>query len=164
MSKKVSFKAAVEDAEHLQLCKGLQAISTGEGKGLISCAKNLKGSVNIDLDCKAADPNGCRWDYLVGVGNKGSKVVAHYIEVHSANTKNIKEVRKKLEWLKQYLQNQSKLKSLEAKFHWVASGSIKIPKHTSHFKKLATMGLAENKPVRYLDLCPCSAELLSTAR
>jgi len=134
------FGNAVEEAEFLALKMGFQALKKSEGKDKISCADNRKllGSVNIDDDCRQAYPNSSRWDYLVGI-SQGNKPVAHYIEVHTANSREVSRLKKKLRWLKDFVAAQEKLHMLDAKYYWVASGRIKIPSHTPQYRALVAL-------------------------
>lgn len=43
-------------------------------------------------------PNASRWDYAIGYDQK-----AWFVEVHPANTSNVKEMLKKVEWLESRL-------------------------------------------------------------
>ena len=152
------FSDAIEEAEYLQLKVGLQAIKSGEGKGQISATDPacLLGSVMIDDDCKkppfAKDP---RWDYVIGY-RRGHDAVAHFVEVHSAETSNVSDINKKLRWLRDFLEraHQKKLKALTREYHWVASGRVNIPKHLPQFRFLkATLGkLGLKGPVKTLAL------------
>jgi hypothetical protein len=67
-------------------------------------------------------------------------VVAHYIEVHSAETSEVAEIERKLDWLERFLQDDAQrgLAALPRAYHWVASGRINIPQHTPQYKKLQT--------------------------
>jgi hypothetical protein len=151
------FRNAITTCPPLQLREGLQAIKKAEGKGQISAANpnNVLGSVAIDDDCLATHPNANRWDYVVGYDRNGH-AVAHFIEVHSAETSEVNTVEKKFQWLLEFLahEDHGALKALPAEFHWVASGRINIPQHLPQYKKLQTTlrkrGL--RFPVKFLEL------------
>ena len=136
------FKEAIDEADHLRLQDGLAAVKRGEGKGRI-CAKDsnqVLGIADIDGDYRRAAPNANRWDYVIGYGRSG-QVVAYFVEVHSAMTSEIAKIAKKLDWLVQeLLQNEknAKLAALPREIHWVASGKVKIPQHTSQYRFLRT--------------------------
>jgi len=138
----IQFRDAIGAAEYLQLKAGLQAIKSGEGRGQITAANPaaLLGSVMIDDDCRrppfAQDP---RWDYVVGYA-RGRQAIAHFIEVHSAETSNVADIDKKLRWLRDFLlrDRQKKLAALPREYHWVASGRVNIPKHLPQFRFLNT--------------------------
>jgi hypothetical protein len=154
------FRRAIEQAEHLHWKPGLSAITSSEGKGQVvpADAKSLLGSAAIDTDSQSVKEKffsqGARWDYVVGV--QRTRDVAHFIEVHSADTSGVSEVEKKLFWLFEFLQRapQEQLAGLARELHWVASGRINIPKHLPQFKKLETKlrKLGLKGPVKHLDL------------
>lgn len=60
--------------------------------------KSLNGSVDIDEALKETMPDDNRWDYVVGYSGK-----AYFMEVHPADTSNVKEMLKKASWLKTWL-------------------------------------------------------------
>jgi len=137
------FEQAINEADHLQLKNGLTALKRGEGKGRILAkdSKQILGSADIDGDCLRAAPHANRWDYVIGYCRSG-KVVAYFVEVHSANTRNVSEIKKKLAWLVQdFLRNENnaKLAALPREIHWVASGKVRIPKHTRQYRFLTTL-------------------------
>ncbi|MDI1443622.1 hypothetical protein [Polyangium sp. 6x1] len=138
---KETFRDAVNPCKPLLHREGLQAIKRGEGKGQISGehASKILGSVDIDGDCRATHPESNRWDYVVGYERSG-QAIAHFIEVHSAETSEVSVVEKKLDWLETFLQHDAarKLAALPRELHWVASGRINIPQHTPQYKKLQT--------------------------
>ncbi|MEE8453044.1 MAG: hypothetical protein V3R99_14055 [Thermoguttaceae bacterium] len=136
------FKQAINSADHLQLKNGLAAVKRGEGKGRIraSDSEQVLGSADIDGDCCRAAPNANRWDYVIGY-NRSGNVVAYFVEVHSAVTSEVSRIEKKLQWLvEEFLPNENnvKLAALPREIHWVASGKVKILKHTRQYRFLRT--------------------------
>jgi hypothetical protein len=154
---KKTFCEAIEAIEHLQWRPGLQAVKDGEGGGQIAAKDpdRLLGSVCIDDDCRPAFPNDSRWDYVMGY-QRSTKAIAYFVEVHSAETGEVAAVEKKLRWLLDFLAGdaQSRLAGLDREVYWVASGRIRIPKHTPQFKKLGSTlrKLDLRGPVKYLEL------------
>lgn len=136
-----TFRDAVGACPPLRHQKGLQAIKKGEGKGQIAGQETGKilGSVDIDGDCLSDHPQSHRWDYVVGYDREG-ELVAHYVEVHSAETCEITTIENKLAWLLDFLRADGRraLGKLPREIHWVASGRINIPQHTPQFRKLQT--------------------------
>lgn len=136
---KDTFRDAVTTCKPLKLRDGLQAVKKGEGKDRISASNpdHLLGSVNIDDDFQATHPNANRWDYVVGY-DRGGTAIAHFIEVHSAETSEVSTVEKKFQWLLEFLAapGHERLRGLSSEFHWVASGRVKIPPHLPQSKKL----------------------------
>jgi hypothetical protein len=136
------FEAAVRvTSPCLALKLGLKAIKKGEGHGQIVAddPKRVLGSAAIDDDCRAFDPHGNRWDYVIGY-DRASKAFAYFVEVHSAETSEVSKVEKKLRWLQDFLlrKAQAKLRALDCEYHWVASGRINIPKHVPQYRFLNT--------------------------
>lgn len=135
-----TFAHAIDQAEHLKLLEGLRAIEPGEGKGSITAdARTLIGSVGMDKDCEASYPTHSRWDDVVGVRHSGGDH-AFFIEVHPAESSNVSEMIRKLDWLLTFLarERQKALAALPHEFHWVAIGRINIPKHPPQYKPLQT--------------------------
>jgi len=135
------FTQAVEDAELLSYKAGLSAVPVAEGRNRISPqnTQQLLGSANMDEDCRTADPQGNRWDFVVGYERSGD-VFAYFVEDHSATTGEVSTMEKKLRWLKQYLQRPTNvgLRGFPCEYHWVATSRIDIPKHTRQYKYLNT--------------------------
>lgn len=88
------FKSAVDNTVELKdgYCRGLQALKGNSLKVSVSKQQNLLGSVDIDDCTKGLYPNASRWDYAIGYDQK-----AWFVEVHPANTSNVKEMLKKVE-------------------------------------------------------------------
>ncbi len=152
------FHDALDGAEHLKCCAGLQAIVKGEGRGQIAAGDDacLLGSSFIDEDCNKALPNDSRWDYVVGYARE-QVPVAFFIEVHSAYTGEVSKIEKKLVWLETFLRqpDQKKLAALEREYHWMASGKIKIPKNTPQYRRLKKLNAKKGGlrgPVKHLVL------------
>ena len=153
-----TFKEAIDEADYLRLQDGLSAVKQGEGKSQIHAEdpRQVLGSADIDGDCCRAAPHANRWDYVIGY-NRPGKIVAYFVEVHSAVTSQVSTIQKKLEWLVQeFLRNPNnvKLAELPREIHWVASGQVKIPQHTRQYRLLKTAlqkkGL--HGPSRYLTM------------
>lgn len=101
--------------------------------------KLIDGSVDIDKAVKRKRPSEPRWDFAVGYSNEAS-----FIEVHPADTKNIDEMLKKVNWLKNWLSNTApELKSLHKSgiYYWIPSGRVKILRTSNQFRKIASNGL-----------------------
>lgn len=152
----MSFQAAVEAADHLVLKPGLSAVKKGEGKArIVQGSSEITGSVAMDDDCRRAYPNDARWDYVIGVQAKKT-TTAFFVEVHSAETSEVRKMEAKLEWLLQYLQGDSQeaLRKLPRQLHWVASGRVNIPRNTPQFKRLRNglLGQLQSLPTERLQL------------
>ena len=136
------FKPSVESTRLLKWRAGLQAIKKGEGAGKIKISEEgkLKGSVNIDDDCREAKEykSSNRWDYAIGVQESDTADEVYYVEVHGADTSKVSDVEKKLQWLKAFLmlEENKGLAKLKRTYVWVKSGGFNIPQHTPQYKRL----------------------------
>jgi hypothetical protein len=153
------FKQAVSQLHDLVWLQGLTAVPKREGGRRITARDSsmVLGSVNIDRDCLKKRPNANRWDYAIGYARNDAAVV-FFVEVHSADSHNVAEVEKKLDWLMQLLNSAGGKPLLalnrDGKYHWVASGRFGIPKHVPQYRKLELLrskrGLVG--PVEHLEL------------
>lgn len=131
------FKAAVEATQEIRegYCNGLQALGGNAAKVAVTDTRKLNGSVDIDACTLELYPNETRWDYAIGYDEK-----AYFLEVHPANTSNVKEMIQKADWLKQWLQRKAPaLKAIAANgsFYWVPSGKYAIQPNSPQYRKLA---------------------------
>lgn len=139
-SEKSDFKTAISKVPKLSLHEGLGAVEGKyRSKIQVKDPRKLCGSVDIDTDLKADQPEAARWDYVVGHDDK-----AYFIEIHPADTSNIKEIIKKLDWLKNWLKNSAtdldKLKA-KAPFRWIASGRVNILPNSKEYRECAKQGI-----------------------
>lgn len=139
---KYAFEDVVNKSNPLQYKDGLQAIKADEGKERISAkdSRKILGSVNIDDDCRGEFPGDNRWDYAIGY-ERNANIFVYFVEVHSAHTSEVGVLRKKLDWIKQFLNSnlRKSLNKLPREFHWVASKSYKIPKNTPQYRLLSLL-------------------------
>lgn len=131
------FKEAIETIPEVKsgFRNGLQALGANAQVVEASDTRKLNGSVDIDTCTKALYPSASRWDYAIGYEAK-----AYFLEVHPANTSNVDEMLKKVEWLTNWLKEKAPaLKRIAASnsFYWVPSGRCKILAHSSQKRKLA---------------------------
>lgn len=135
---------------------GLQALDRGHRSLVIGAdTSRLTGSIDLDAALKADQPNAPRWDYGIGYRD-GNRERAIWIEVHGAQTNKVKEVVKKLRWLKDWLNDAGQPlahltlsdRHLPA-FVWLASASIKLPSTTPQAKLASQEGIF---PRRILNL------------
>ena len=119
------FKTAVKNTPEVAsgYCTGLRAMGNYAAKVQVADTKQITGSVDIDGTIKDKYPDGIRWDYVVGY-----RQYAHFVEVHSAETSEVKAVLAKLEWLKNWLKTQApelaKIQSPVKSFVWIPSGRM----------------------------------------
>lgn len=125
-----AFKTAVQSIPAIAsgYCNGLQALRQNSVAVQAADTKRLTGSVDIDAATKRLYPNDSRWDYAIGYAAH-----AYFVEVHPANTANVCEMVKKVEWLRQWLKNEgTPLDALMEgdgggrTFYWIPSGRCAI--------------------------------------
>ena len=148
----MTFKEAVEAAQHPvngAYCPGKQAMEKRH-RLLVTCADStrLTGSIDLDTALRRHRPDDNRWDYGLGYKPANGSEQAVWVEVHSATTKEVSKVLKKLQWLKDWLnENAEQLRQLseradkDTRYVWIASSGVHIPKHFSQAKRLAQSGL-----------------------
>ncbi len=142
------FKLAVEQTPEIKDCwkQGLQALP-GDHSKKIKAKDNSKlcGSVFLDkcLDDQILSP-GNRWDYIICYDGK-----LYFLEIHSAHSGEVDVVRRKVNWLKDWLNSKApELVKLKAKdpYHWVQSGKFAIPKNAPQFRTVTQEMKLKPKP------------------
>ena len=120
----MNFADAVGRTPEIAEClkNGLQAVERQDRNQIrYNASRDLKGSVYIDKCLERRYPNAPRWDYVFGYRDR-----IYYVEVHPAdNTRKVREVTEKLEWLKQWRRYSApSLENLEhdSTYHWVSTG------------------------------------------
>lgn len=131
------FESAVNSIDDLKkgYRKGLQALKGNSSKVSIKDSSKLLGSVDIDECTKSIYPQDSRWDFAIGYNQK-----AWFVEVHPANTSNVKEMVKKVQWLEGWLVGKGKALAniRNDNFHyWIPSGRVCILKTSRQYKNLA---------------------------
>ncbi len=123
--------------------KGLSALGIHSKKIEISNTNKCCGSVDLDTCTTYLYPQASRWDYIFCYNNE-----VFFIEVHSANTSEVKTVIKKLHWLKQWLSESApEINKMRAKiqpFIWIQSNNFRIPKNSSQYLQAIQEGI---KPI-----------------
>ena len=142
----MTFEDAVKATPQIcdKYCTGLKALGKHSAKIKFSCSAEIDGSVNIDEATKQYYPNDYRWDYVVGYKGR-----TYFFEIHPAATSQVDVVKRKYEWLKNWLRNDApKINSLEKAnnaFFWIYTNRFDIPYTSTQYKKAVAMGL---KPIR----------------
>jgi hypothetical protein len=150
MKRKPTFREVVEITPEISgnYKAGLSALGSYSGKIIVLQKSKLDGSVDIDKSTRTLYPNDSRWDYCFGY-----KSEIYFIEIHTANTTEVKVVLKKLAWLKNWLVTKApELNKLKAKnncFVWIQSNNFSIPKHTPQYRSAISKGIL---PVKELKL------------
>ncbi|WP_448529522.1 hypothetical protein [Raineya sp.] len=133
--KGINFKDIVQKIEVLKNCyqNGLQALGNHSVSIQVENTRLCEGSIDLDNCLKEIYPSENRWDYVVGYENK-----SYFIEVHPADTSDVKVIIKKAEWLKKLLDNEAKnLKAISHQvFYWIATSGVKL-KGNKYQKQLA---------------------------
>ena len=133
----MTFKQKVQNTQEIKNCyqKGLQALrEKDKDKIEAQNTRKLNGSVNIDECLKNKYPNASRWDYAIGYNNQ-----TYFVEVHPAIPREIKELAKKLNWLKNWKRNTPFRN--DNNFYWVASGKVGISSKSKYGKRIAELGI-----------------------
>ena len=106
-------------------------------RGLVTCEdpRRLTGSIHLDsvLARQPGYANAARWDYGLGYRPAAEKR-EQVVEVHSATTKEVAAVLRKLRWLQDWLNaGAGHLKRMtdrtnsDIRFVWIASADVNIP-------------------------------------
>ena len=105
--------------------------------------RRLMGSADVDSALRAHEPNAHRWDFAVGHRHTNrQKDCVYWVEIHTANDKEVKVVLDKLRWLKSWLARPgSLLNQFERDFVWVSSGSTSFTLGAPQRKTFAQLGL-----------------------
>lgn len=121
----MSFSDCLNNAglsDHLK--PGLQALGGDSTKVHCRDKGKLLGSINLDEAYEAAQPNASRWDYGIGL-SMGDASRAEWIEVHPANSREVRTMLAKLDWLRRTIQQwPAPCDNLESRYHWVATSSL----------------------------------------
>lgn len=147
----MTFKQAVESTPDVAngFRVGLTALGIYSSKVSVAVTNALQGSIDIDALTTVNYPNSNRWDYAFAY--KGE---AFFIEVHSANSSEVRTVLRKLQWLKDWLHASApNINKMRAKkippFYWIQSKGFAIPKTSPQYRAAEGAGL---KPISKLIL------------
>ena len=157
-----TFRDAVADAPspvNQAYRPGKQALERRH-RTLVTCSDTQRLTGSIDLDATLAQEpdyaNQSRWDY--GIGHKPTRGPerAVWVEVHTATTREVSAVIRKLEWLRTWLRTEAEqLNRLtghvgQDSFVWIASNGDHIPRNSSQFRRLQRTAIRQ--PRRNLTL------------
>lgn len=103
----------------------------------------LQGSADVDSALQAHQPNAHRWDYAIGYRHANrQKDCVYWVEIHTANDKEVNVVLNKLRWLRAWLATEGKLlNQFERDFIWVSSGATSFTLDAPQLKVFAQLGL-----------------------
>ena len=156
----MSFKEAVLDAPSpvdKAYNIGKQALK-GEHRKLVHCAETRRITGSIDLDTALAKlpefAHQPRWDYGLGYQPTDGREQAVWVEVHSATTKEVSAVLRKLEWLRNWLEEHAeqlnrltRLAKSDIRFVWIASKGVKITPNSPQARQLNKSGIPPVKKI-----------------
>jgi hypothetical protein len=127
---------------------GLKGLGKHSTKIQLADTSLCEGSMDIDTATTALYPNDARWDYAFCY-----KSEVFFVEVHTANTREVSAVLKKLQWLKDWLVEHApeinKLKAAKTPFVWIQSNNFQIPKTSPQYRVMVQKGM---KPIAKLVL------------
>ncbi len=145
------FKKTIEATPHIKdgYRSGLRAFGSYSTKIELGQTSGCEGSVDIDTHTSVHFPVDNRWDYVFSY--KGE---VFFVEVHPANTAEVRVVLRKLEWIKTWLkEHAAALNALRPRqlpsFYWIQSGNFQIPSNTPQYRAASQAGL---KPIPRLIL------------
>ncbi len=131
------FKQAVENTPDISNCyrPGLQALENHDRPRItLQNPRNCDGSLYIEICRQAREQGDNPWDYAIGYESK-----VYFAEVHPATDGEIKVVARKLEWLKNWLDNRApQIGSLKTEpYIWIMSGKCAFLSGSTQIKNLA---------------------------
>lgn len=138
---------------------GKQALENRH-RGLVTCEdpRRLTGSIHLDsvLARQPGYADAARWDYGLGYRPAAEKR-EQVVEVHSATTKEVAAVLRKLRWLQDWLNaGAGHLKRMtdrtnsDIRFVWIASAGVNIPQNSRQARQLSQSAI--QRPRRQLSL------------
>jgi hypothetical protein len=142
----VTFKRAVRRTPQLQGAwrLGLGALRAQDRPHVNpSDPRRLSGSVDVDSALQQQQPNAHRWDFAIGFrhANRQNECI-YWVEIHTANDKEVKVVLDKLRWLRNWLAGDGNLlDAFERDFIWVSSGATSFTPGAPQSKQFAQLGL-----------------------
>ena len=142
----MTFKGAVAKTPHLQNAwrNGLGALRAQDKPHVVpEDPRLLKGSADVDSALQASEPDAHRWDFAIGYRHTNQqKDWIYWIEIHTANDKEVKVVLAKLHWLKDWLAGAGNLlNGFRRDYIWVSSGATSFTLNAPQLKQFAQLGL-----------------------
>lgn len=134
MKVKSVFHTAVDKTPDISgaFMNGLAALKGNSNKIFPQNTRLIEGSVDIDSATAKLYPHDNRWDYVLGYDRK-----AYFVEVHPANSSNVREMLNKLAWLRNWLSKSARaLNNIKADkaFIWIQTGKVSLPKNTPQYR------------------------------
>jgi hypothetical protein len=146
-----AFKTGVESTPDIANCyqSGLRGLGVHSHKIELSQTTLCSGSVDIDTCTTTKYPQSNRWDYALCYNKE-----VFFVEVHGAKTDEVGTVLKKLQWLKDWLNEEApEINKLKAKsqtpFIWIQSNGFHILRNSKQYRQASQAGI---KPIAKLVL------------
>ena len=159
----MTFKDAVEDAPPPvkgAYRGGLQALERRH-RGFVTCVdlRRLTGSIDLDkaLAQEPGHADAPRWDYGIGYQPGNGPEQAVWVEVHSATSREVPAVLRKLRWLRDWLNSDAERllqmtnsSAADRRYVWIASARVRIPGNSPQARQLSKSGIG--RVLRHLSL------------
>ena len=122
-------------------------------RGHVTCEdpRRLTGSIFLDraLAQEPRHANASRWDYGLGYRPARGPEQAVWVEVHSATTREVGTVLRKLKWLRDWLNGEAgqllrmtnNAAARDERFVWIASAGVHIPSGSRQARQLSASGI-----------------------
>lgn len=142
----MSFRNAVRRTLNLENAwrPGLSALRAKDRAHILpEDTRLLRGSADVDSALQKHDPNANRWDFAIAYKHLNRKSdCLYWVEIHTANDKEVKVVLNKLRWLRTWLGGDGKhLAQFERDFVWISSGPTSFTLNAPQVKQVAQLGL-----------------------
>ena len=136
---------------------GKQALENRH-RNLVTCEdpRRLTGSIDLNsaLARQPGYANAARWDYGLGYRPPAKRQEqAVWIEVHAATTGEVAAVLRKLQWLRDWLNDGAgRLKRMtdragsDIRFVWIASARVNIPPNSPQVRRLSQSAIQRPRP------------------
>ncbi|HNY01619.1 MAG TPA: hypothetical protein PKG48_03475 [Bacteroidales bacterium] len=138
----MAFKDDVEEVGEIRDCyqTGLKALGSDSAKVRIRAPRDISGSVFLDQCLETVYPQAPRWDYLFCYRNE-----VFFMEVHPANTSEVRSIIAKLTWLKRWLAENgasiNKRKARDHPYRWIGTNGVHITRNSRHHRLLIQAGV-----------------------
>jgi len=108
-----------------------------------SAPRQLRGSIDVDTNLQNQHPHAHRWDYAIGYRHANRQTdCVYWVEIHTANDKEVEVVLNKLLWLRDWLRGDGALlNQFERDFIWLSSGATTFTLGAPQLKRFAQLGL-----------------------
>jgi ligand-binding sensor domain-containing protein len=119
---------------------GLQALAAHSTRVKARNGTRVVKSIDLDNALKSSHPNSPRWDYGISI-TRGPLAHVAWVEVHTATSKEVDSVIRKLRWLHEWLNSKKhECVSPSVSYHWVATDAG-VHIDTARRRKLVGVGL-----------------------